>query len=243
MNRALLLVLAGLAFALPANAQENKPAGPKPDRVVITPRTTETEVGQRLTFVATGFDEANNKIDGKASAWFVAPFDAGYADEEGNVTFTQPGEARVGAMVNGKTGFLPVTIKPQAVARIDLRPITAPLPVGTGVTLSATTKMSNGDPRTDVAVKWTSQNPTIADVDESGFVSGNAPGSTVIEASAGTVKSSLKIDVIRNPVRTLVVEPRKSKVRAGDVIHFIATAKGDKDAPVASPVVRWALTG
>src|SRR6185436_17507862 len=118
-----------------------------------------------------------------------------------------------------------------------------PVPVGTGITLAGVTRMSNGDPRTDVILKWTALNPAIADVDESGFVTGNAPGTATIEASAGSVKSTIKIDVIRNPVRTLAVEPAKLKVRSGDVVHFKAIAKGDKDAPITAPAVRWALTG
>jgi hypothetical protein len=229
-------------FVSSAFAQD-KPGGAKPERVQITPRVTEAQVGQQLTFSAVGYDAAGNPIDGKPSAWFATPFDLAYADEQGVVTFTQPGEVRVGALINGKTGILSLTIKPPAVGRIDLQAPASPVAVGTGILLTAVTRMSNGDPRSDVQVNWTSLNPTIATIDESGLVTGVAPGTATIQAAAENVKSTVKLEIIRNPVRTLAVEPKTTKVRTGDVVHFNAVAKGDRDASIASPAVRWAITG
>lgn len=243
MLRVVCFIVAVTFLIASIQAQENKPMGPKPARVEITPRVAETEMGQRLTFSAFGYDEPGNKLDAKATAWFVAPFDLGYADDSGNVTFSGPGEVRVGAIINGKSGFITVTVKPQAVARIEVKAPSAPIPVGTGITLNATAKMANGDPRTDVQVQWTSLNPAIATVDEAGFVTGVAPGVATIQASAGNAKGAATIDVIRNPVRSLSVEPKTAKVRTGDVVRFSAVAKGDRDVSIVSPAVRWAATG
>ena len=100
--------------------QETKPTGPKPSRVEVTPRTIETVAGQQLTFSAVGYDEAGNKIDAQPSAWFAAPFDLAFADEKGTVTFTGSGDVRVGAIINGKSGFIVVTVRPQAVTRVTI---------------------------------------------------------------------------------------------------------------------------
>ena len=100
--------------------QENQPAGPKPARVEITPRTVETTAGQQLTFSAAGYDDAGNKMEANPTAWFATPFDLAYADNKGNVTFTGAGEVRVGAIVNGRTGFTMITVRPQPVARVTI---------------------------------------------------------------------------------------------------------------------------
>ena len=68
--------------------QEASQPGPKPARVVVTARVLEAEVGQQLQFSAVGYDEMENKLDAKPSAWFASPFDLAYSDESGNVTFT-----------------------------------------------------------------------------------------------------------------------------------------------------------
>src|SRR5262245_41817304 len=87
-----------------ATIQETAQSGPKPARVVVTATALEVEVGQQLQFSALGYDDKDSKIEGKPSAWFASPFDLAYSDENGNVTFTAPGEVKVGAIINGKSG-------------------------------------------------------------------------------------------------------------------------------------------
>src|SRR5438093_508556 len=235
MRRMYLFVILGLIWIVPANAQDEKPSAPKPARVEITPRVTEAQVGQQLTFSATGYDEAGNTMDVKPSAWFAAPFDAGYSDDQGHVTFVQPGEVRVGALINGKSGTLTVNVKPSAVGRIDLRGPSTPIPTGSSLALNAIARMPNGDPRTDVRVIWSSLNPAIATIDESGVVIGVAPGTATIQASAGSAKATISVTIVRDAVRSLVVEPKTAKARTGDVVHFNVIARGDKNVPLATP--------
>ena len=160
-------LLVAVVLVVPVRGQEGsrrktKPTGPKPRRVEITPRTVETMAGQQLTFSAAGYDDAGNKMDAQPSAWFAAPFDLAFADDKGIVTFTGAGDVRVGAIVNGKTGFIAVTVRPQAVARVTIAKPRAALAVGTGLTLHAQAEMANGDPRTDLQVKWVSLRPDVA---------------------------------------------------------------------------------
>src|SRR5437764_12659908 len=131
MRRFYLLIVLGICWFSPLRAQDEKPAGPKPARVEITPRVTEAQAGQQLTFAATGYDEAGNRMDAKPSAWFASPFDVAAADEQGVVTFVQPGEVRIGALINGKSGTLTLNVRPRAVARIDIAAPAQPIPAGT----------------------------------------------------------------------------------------------------------------
>src|SRR5262245_20921743 len=211
MRRFLFFVVVMTLFLSSMKAQDTKPTGPKPDRVQITPRVTEAQAGQQMAFSAVGYDAAGNQMDAKPTAWFATPGDTAYADEQGVVTFVHSGEVRVGALINGKQGFLTVMVKPQAVARIDIQVPATPISVGTGIPLAAVTRMSNGDPRTDLRVAWSSLNPSIAIVDESGFVTGVAPGTATIQATADNVKATARLEVIRNPVRSLAVEPTTVK--------------------------------
>ena len=142
MQRILLLVVVVTLWISPIGAQENKAAGPKPARVEVTSRVTEVEAGQQLKFSAIGYDEAGNKLDATPSAWYATPFDLAYADEQGAVTFVQPGEVRIGALINGRSGFVSISVKPQAVARIEIKAPSTPIPVGTGVLVSMGSRLS-----------------------------------------------------------------------------------------------------
>ena len=244
MRLAVLLVAAVLVSPIHGQEkpQEVKPTGPKPSRVEITPRTVETVAGQQLTFSAAGYDEAGNKMDAQPSAWFAAPFDLAFADDKGTVTFTGSGDVRVGAIINGKSGFIVVTVRPQAVARVTITKPRAALAVGTGFTLQAHPEMANGDPRTDQQVKWVSLRPDVASIDESGFVVGQAVGTAMLQASVGDVKASTSIDVVRNPVRELSITPKTTRARTGDVVRFESVASGQANARV-SAVARWSISG
>ena len=244
MRLAVLLVIAVLVSPVygQEKPQEAKPTGPKPSRVEITPRTVETVAGQQLSFSAAGYDDAGNKMDAQPSAWFAAPFDLGFADDKGTVTFTGSGDVRVGAIINGKTGFITVTVRPQSVARVTITKPRAALALGTGLTLQAHAEMANGDPRTDQQVRWVSLRPDIASIDESGFVTGQAVGTATLEASVGDIKATTSIDVVRNPVRELSIVPKTSRVRTGDVVRFESVASGQTNARV-SAIARWSISG
>jgi hypothetical protein len=242
----LAVLLISAVLVIPVHGQEKprdaKPTGPKPGRVEITPRTVEAVAGQQLSFSAAGYDEAGNKMDAQPSAWFAAPFDLAFADDKGTVTFTGAGDVRVGAIINGKTGFIIVVVRPQAVARVTITKPRAALAVGTGLTLQARAEMANGDPRTDQQVRWTSLRPEIASVDESGFVVGQAVGTATLQASVGDIKAATSIDVVRNPVRELSITPKTTRVRTGDVVRFESVASGQANARV-SAVARWSISG
>jgi hypothetical protein len=222
--------------------QESKATGPKPDRVEVTPRVVEVVAGQQLVFSATGYDDAGNKMDAQPSAWFAAPFDLAYADEKGTVTFTGAGDVRVGAIVNGKTGFIVVTVRPQAVARVTIAKPRAALAVGTGLTLQVHAETANGAPRTDVQVQWTSSRPDIASIDESGFVVGQSVGMATIQASIGDTKATTSLDVVRNSLREWSVAPKTTRVRTGDVVRLEIVASGQPSPPV-SVIARWSVSG
>src|SRR5262249_38056355 len=59
----------------------------------------------------------------------------------------------------------------------------------------------------------------------------------------GSVKATTTIEVIRNPITNLSVEPKTARGRTGEVLRFKAIATGEKGAPISSPAVRWAVSG
>jgi hypothetical protein len=225
--------LVALAFA----AQASPPAG-EADRVQVSPASTDAEVGQTLRFSAVGVDADGKPLDGKPTAWFAAPFDVGAADETGLVTVFAPGELRVGAIVNGKTGWATVRIKPQQVARVDIAPLSAPLVTGASIRLEARTFTATNIPRHDVPLTWRSESPKVATVDAAGVVTGLTPGRVVIDATSEQGSGTTTLTVIENAIAHVTVEPRTTTAHTGDVVHFAASA-----GPEKIPSVQWSLGG
>lgn len=237
-----------------ATAQQDKPSDTTkqeapttsvaPASVEISPSTLDAHVGEKVKFSAVAKDAAGNLIDEKPSVWFAAPFDVAGADEAGEVTFHAPGVVTVGAVIAGKTGYATVNVGDSKIAGVEIeRPAYPTVVVGGSEKLTAVTRTANGNPRTDAAIKWASEKPSIASVDAAGLVTGVAPGSVTIKATSEGVSGTAMLQVARDAVRKLTVRPASAEARTGDVVHFTATAIDGSGNHLKDLPVRWALSG
>src|SRR5215472_7231400 len=109
-----LVVLLGSSATLAWGQSPTAAPAPAPavKSVDISSAQKDYEVGQHVQFNAVAKDESGNPLTEKPSAWFAAPFDLAAVDDNGTVTFFQPGEVMIGALVAGKPGFSKVIVKP-----------------------------------------------------------------------------------------------------------------------------------
>lgn len=211
--------------------------------IEIKPKSAEVQVGQQLTFNIVAKDASGKQLGLRQIVWFVAPHDLAAADSSGNVTFYRPGHAKIGALVGGKIHFAEVVIKPASVTRIELQPPTLRLVAGGVARITATPRTDNGDPRTDVPVSWSSDNPRVATADAGGLVIAVAPGKCSIAARAGGAVAHTVIEVVANSVRRLAVDPKTATARTGDVVRFKARTTSASGARINNAPIRWAVTG
>src|SRR6202043_3099198 len=125
--------------------------------VEITPKMLDVHVGQKVKFSAAAKDAAGNPIEAKPSVWFAAPFDLAGADESGEVTFHAAGVVTVGAVIAGKTGYAKVNVGTSKIATLEIEPPAYPVVVGGAEKLVAIARTQNGNPRSDAAIKWSSE--------------------------------------------------------------------------------------
>jgi hypothetical protein len=206
--------------------------------VEISPSNPSVEVGQKVQFTAVAKDASGNPVTAKPSVWFAAPFDLAKADENGTVSFYQPGEVTVGALIGGKPVFTKVIVKPAAVKVIEIDPA-GPVIVGGTLKLNATARVTTGDPRGDALITWSSNNPAVATVDAAGVVTGVGAGKAALKATSGAATGTVTVNVVKASLRGLSIQPRTASGRTGDVIHFNALTEGSNE----SYAPRWAVSG
>src|SRR5262249_30550572 len=99
------------------------------------------------------------------------------------------------------------------------------------------------NPRADVAIRWTSDNPAVASVDAAGMIVGSKQGKANVTATCEKASATIAVEVIANPIKSLSVEPRSANARTGDVIRFSARATDGSGKATGSGDVRWAVGG
>jgi len=239
----MILCVGTIAWSQDAAKQEPASTSVAPASVEVTPNTIDAHVGEKVKFSAVAKDAAGNTLDEKPSVWFAAPFDLAGADDAGEVTFHAPGVVTVGAVIAGKAGYATVNVSDSKVTAVEIEPTAYPSVVVGGVEkLTAIARSSNGNPRTDVAVKWTSEKPSIASVDAAGLVTGLAPGAVTIKAASESVSTTVTLQVVRDAVHKLTVKPASAEARTGDVVHFSATALDGGGSHLKDTSVRWSLS-
>ncbi|HXI92666.1 MAG TPA: Ig-like domain-containing protein [Blastocatellia bacterium] len=244
MKLKVLCVITMIATAAVARQQSGpvKSEAAPVKTVEITSNVTEAEVGQQLKLTAVAKDESGKTLDVKPAVWFAAPFDVAAADNSGTISFFNPGEAQVGAVVAGKVGTIRIKVKPAPVTTVDL-PATSQVVVGGAMRPNATARTSMGNPRADVAISWSSDNPSISSVDAAGLVVGLKPGKANITAVCERASAKMVVEVTASPVNSLSVVPRSTNARTGDVVRFSTNATDAAGKSISSCEVRWALGG
>ncbi len=244
-NRLSLILVAITAMcAAPAVAQ-NPPATDKaPEEaskvvtVEITPAEASTPVGGKLQFKAVAKDAAGQPLPDAVKLWFAAPFDAASADDKGEVSFVEPGEITVGAVVGKKIGYAHVMVAKPHIAAITVTPLSAPLAVGSSHLMEATPRNASGDPRSDVSLAWSSLDSRVASVDSAGMVRALKPGKTGIRATGDGATGETVVTVGKNATFGMTLAPVTSAAKTGDVIHF--TAKDKKGAAIPFEIT-WSV--
>jgi plastocyanin len=241
-----VMIFCSRALAWSQNAapagQESSTISVAPASVEITPNPLEVHVGEKVKFSAAAKDAAGNAIDAKPSVWFAAPFDLAGADESGEVTFHAPGVVTVGAVIAGKTGYATVNVGNPKIAGLEIAKPEYPVVVGGAERLEVIARSADGNPRTDAALKWTSEKSSIASVDAAGLVIGIAPGTAMIKVTSEGASNSVTLQVVRDAVHKLTVKPASAEARTGDVVHFTAAALEGSGAQLKDSPVRWSLS-
>ena len=224
-----------------AAKQETKKEESKVVTVEVTPAQAAAEVGDKLQFKAVGKDASGNVLPDAVKFWYAAPQDIAGADANGLVTAILPGEVIVGASMGGKVGYGHILVARPHIARIDLIAPASELSAGDVAPILATPRNSNGDPRTDIALTWTSDASGIATVDAAGVVRAIKPGKAKILAAGDSKSASAIVTVGKDQVKSVSIAPTNASAKTGDVLHFAAVrstshgnARGD---------ITWSVAG
>ena len=166
--------------------------------IEITPDSATLEsVGATVQLEAVVNDTGGKPIPGAAVAWSSNDPAVATVDDNGLVTAVTSGITRITATSGGVSESVPVSIVFALEAgsiSINISTVTL-TSIGQGVQLEAEVYGIDDAVIPDAMVTWSSGNPIVATVDDSGFVTAFANGTTRIIATSGGVSAFATIHV------------------------------------------------
>ncbi|MCC6243438.1 MAG: Ig-like domain-containing protein [Gemmatimonadaceae bacterium] len=130
-------------------------------------------------------------------------------------------------------------VVPPTIATVTVDPPTTTLLVGQRRRLTASGRSRTGVIVTPTAVSWGSTAPTVAAVDDSGFVTAVAPGSASIRVVADSKLGVADVLVTDIPVASVSVTPSAASVPQGATIALAAVAKDAVGATLTGRTITW----
>ena len=212
-SRLRLLAVAGLA----ACATDGTGAGEVlvVADIVITPPGAGLVAGGTQQLTASPRTSSGIPVPGRTVSWLTSDDRIATVSASGLVTAVALGEVTVAARVDQITAGVLVNVSPKPVATVTVAPPAAEIQTGQSLTLQATALDGQGEPLTDRAITFLSDNATIASVSTTGVVTAIAPGETVIRARAEGKEGVSTIRVTPRPAARLGFSTQPTNATAG----------------------------
>ena len=160
--------------------------------IVVAPSNPAIPLGLTQQFSATGILSDSSTEDlTSAAAWASTNTSVATINNTGLANSLTQGSANVTATYLGITGSTLLTVNPPLLLSIAVTPVDPTTPQGTTLQLTATGRYTDHSTKNITnLVAWTSSNPAVAPVNNTGLLAGNAIGFSTITATQGTITGS-----------------------------------------------------
>jgi uncharacterized protein YjdB len=140
-----------------------------------------------------------------------------------------------------------VNVEADDVGAVIVDPLTASVPVGSSLALTAAVLDVDGQALPSARISWTSEDSTIAHVSQSGIVTGLKAGTVRIAASSWGKDAIATITVQPGPlvlaaVGRIVIAPANPRIVEGGTVQLTATVLDVEDRVVIGLTITWSTS-
>ncbi|MFP4597744.1 MAG: Ig-like domain-containing protein [Persicimonas sp.] len=206
--------------------------------IELRPSSLELVEGDQYS-LTTIVRDANDRIVDDASLEWSSEDESIVTVDDGQLTAVAEGVAQVTAETDGVSQTTEVTVVRPSVASIDLTPPAATLQIGLETTLSARALASDGSELDWPTISWSSDDDTVASVDDDGTVSAEGTGTAYITATADGVERLSVITVTERQPDDISISPQSTTIEVGQSTPLDATVLDAGGSPINDPQVTW----
>ena len=229
-----------------------------PASIEIEPSSLTLEVGQKAQLTAVVKDSDGNILPNAQVLFFSRARRKLGVTPSGSIEPYLPGEHKVAAL-SPETPFegepdsytssrepgiratITVEVPVPPLASIQIVDVPSTIYTGTTIPVRVTGVDVSGVKRNEVASTLSVNDETVAETDGFGNLSGLAPGTGILIATAADVTTRYSFTVQSNPLNSIELTASQKEARTGDVIHFEAVAKDARGRIVDSIPISFSL--
>ena len=245
--RAVPLALACIALTYYACGGDGgtEPSRPPPDprrpaTVTVSPAASELTALGATAQLSADVRDRNGQALVAVVAWSSSDTSTATVNASGLVTAAGNGAAAITAIAGTVSGSAMVTVA-QQVRAVEITPETGIVLPGTTLQLAAEARDANNHAVSASEFVWASSDPAVATVDETGLVTGIAPGGVEVSATTSGVTGRTELDVVEPAPAAVVVTPGTAVIEAlGDTLRLTAEVQDQIGRPVPGEAVMWA---
>ena len=210
--------------------------------VTIDPAQATLIEGEARNFTAVTKDAAGHVVTGRAVTWKSSNESAATVSAAGLVTAIGAGNSVVRATVEGRIAEAAVNVTAAAVASVELSQAAITIEEGESRTVTAVAKDAAGRVLQGRTITWTSDDATIATVDNGGRITAVKNGLTNIVATSEGRRATAVITVNRAAVATVSLTPGAFVAEIGESRQMTAVAKDARGSVLQGRTVQWSVT-
>ena len=237
---AILSPLGGMPIAHPAEERDPEVR----EGVVASVELSSTEptvvIGERVTLRATLRDAGGRRLGGHVVTWKSSAPRVAKVNDDGDVFVLERGHVVITATCDGVSGSATLYVSRVGVHRLSVHPRVGDLSVAEELQLHVDLLDRTGAPLGGRVVDWTSTDPAVASVDQSGRVVALVEGWTTIIASNAGISGSLPLQVHPATIAVFRVVPVSATLMVGETLQCQALATNAQGRIIPDVEVAWA---
>ncbi len=214
--------------------------GQQTSLIVVSPESVDmTAIGETIQLIATAFDMGDREVPGAELTWTSEDPTVATVNNQGVVTAQMNGQTLVTVTWKDVYASVTVTVEQQA-HRILAAPQTVHFAdAGETKELFVLVIDANDMEIPGAELAWSSENPTVATVDDRGVVTARMEGVTRVTVTSGAISAHVMV-IVGSPT-TLVVSTKSVRLTAiGETIYPIAMVLDAYNQEIPGADLAWA---
>lgn len=211
-----------------------------PSRIVVSPVSVLfTAIGDSLALSAVVLDAGDSEITDATLVWTSEDPSVATVDARGVVTAQMDGKTRVTVASGSVSARVAVTVN-IPMDRIVVSPDSVNMKsIGETIQLSARVLDAAGLELPDVELAWTSDDPSVATVDDRGLVTALMNGETRVRVSWEDLSVNVSVTVSQQADRIIVTPESVRLSSIGETIELTASVRDANNVEITEAELTW----